>query len=42
MPDNWGYVFSAYGLAAAVLLGYWRHLARRAKGLAVRHGEEPA
>ena len=27
MPDNWGYVFAAYGIAAAALLGYWRHLA---------------
>jgi len=34
MPDNWGYVFSAYGLAAVVLLAYWRHLAGRAKSLA--------
>jgi hypothetical protein len=37
MPDNWSYVFSAYGLAAAVLLGYWRRLEARAKRLA-RHG----
>ena len=29
MPDNWAYVFAAYGLAAAALLGYWRNLARR-------------
>jgi hypothetical protein len=36
MPDNWGYVFSAYGLAAAALLGYWRRLVGRAKGLAGR------
>ena len=36
MPDNWGYVFSAYGLAAAALLGYWRRLAVRAKCLADR------
>ena len=34
MPDNWGYVFSAYGLAAVVVLGYWRRLAVRAKRLA--------
>jgi len=34
MPDNWGYVFSAYGLAAVALLGYWRRLAGRAKRLA--------
>ena len=36
MPDNWGYVFSAYGLAAVALVGYWRHLAGRAKSLAGR------
>lgn len=29
MPDNWGFVAAAYGLTAAVLLGYWRRLARR-------------
>src|SRR6266446_3179171 len=34
MPDNWGYVFSAYGLAAVALLGYWRRLVGRAKRLA--------
>jgi hypothetical protein len=34
MPDNWGYVFVAYLIAAVVLLGYWRHLARRARELA--------
>ena len=34
MPDNWGYVLSAYGLAAVALLGYWRRLAGRAKRLA--------
>ena len=33
MPDNWSYVFSAYGLAAALVLGYWRHLAGRVKRL---------
>ncbi len=31
MPDNWAYVFAAYGLAAAALIGYWRSLARRAR-----------
>jgi hypothetical protein len=36
MPDNWGYVFSAYGLAAVVLLVYWRRLVGRAKSLAGR------
>ena len=33
MPDNWSYVFAAYGLAAAALLGYWRYLAVRARGV---------
>lgn len=28
MPDNWGYVFGAYGIAAIVLVGYWRRLER--------------
>jgi len=42
MPDNWGYVFFAYGLAAVVLLGYWRRLAGRAKSLAGRDGKETA
>ena len=26
MPDNWGFVAAAYGLAALVLGGYWRRL----------------
>jgi hypothetical protein len=34
MPDNWAYVFAAYGIAAVALFGYWRHLARRARALA--------
>lgn len=36
MPDNWSYVFAAYGLAAVVVLAYWRRLAGRAKSLAAR------
>ena len=36
MPDHWGYVLAAYGLAAAALLGYWRHLLRRARALVAR------
>ena len=36
MPDHWGYVFAAYGLSAAALLGYWRHLARRRRALGAR------
>lgn len=33
MPDNWGFVLAAYGIAAIVLAGYWRRLARRAREL---------
>ena len=36
MPDNWSYVFAAYGIAAAALLGYWRYLGARARTLAAR------
>ncbi len=34
MPDHWGFVFAAYGLAAVVLGGYWRRLNRRERDLA--------
>jgi len=33
MPDHWGYVFAAYGLAAVVLVAYWRRLLRRDREL---------
>jgi hypothetical protein len=33
MPDNWGFVVAAYALAALVLGGYWRWLARRERDL---------
>jgi len=33
MPDNWGFVIAAYGLAAIVLIAYWRFLLRREKEL---------
>ena len=33
MPDNWGFVVAAYGLAAVVLAAYWRFLFRREKEL---------
>jgi hypothetical protein len=36
VPDNWGYVFAAYGIAAATLIGYWRHLSRRARAASAR------
>lgn len=32
-PDNWGFVLAAYGIAAILLGGYWRHLARRGREL---------
>ena len=31
MPDNWGYVLAAYGVAALALGWYWRALVRRAR-----------
>jgi hypothetical protein len=33
MPDNWGFVGAAYGLAVLVLGGYWRFLRRRDREL---------
>ena len=33
MPDNWGFVLAAYGLAAVVLIAYWRRLVRRERAL---------
>ena len=36
MPTNWSYVIAAYGIAALVLAGYWRHLARRRRALMAR------
>jgi hypothetical protein len=33
MPDNWGFVLAAYGLAAVVLVAYWRRLVRRERAL---------
>jgi hypothetical protein len=33
MADNWAFVVAAYGLAAVVLVMYWRFLARREKEL---------
>ncbi|MGH7365501.1 MAG: hypothetical protein ACREKQ_00745 [Candidatus Rokuibacteriota bacterium] len=41
MPANWGYVLAAYGIAAAALLAYWRHLARRTRALAARRTAKP-
>ena len=33
MPDNWGFVAAAYGLTTAVLLIYWRRLAKKEREL---------
>jgi hypothetical protein len=33
MPDNWGFVIAAYGLAAIALGGYWLFLGRREREL---------
>ena len=42
MPDNWGYVAAAYGVAAAALIGYWRYLAARARRIVgSRRGRRP-
>ena len=42
MPENWSYVLAAYGVAAVVLIGYWRYLSLRAHALAdaKRKGEK--
>jgi hypothetical protein len=34
MPDNWGFVAAAYGLAAVVFGGYWRWLRGKERELA--------
>jgi len=34
MPDNWGFVAAAYGLAAVVFGAYWSRLARREREIA--------
>ncbi len=33
MPDNWGFVAAAYAVAAVILGGYWRMLARKEREL---------
>lgn len=33
MPDNWGFVAAAYGLAAVVFGGYWRRLVQKEREL---------
>ena len=41
MPDNWGFVLAAYGLAAIVLGGYWRRLVRRQRDLEAAEQRRP-
>ena len=36
MPDKWGYVLAAYGVAAVALIGYWRYLMRKARTLSAK------
>jgi hypothetical protein len=33
LPDNWAFVFAAYGVAAIVLGAYWRRLVAREREL---------
>jgi len=40
MPDHWGYVLAAYGVAVLALAGYWRHLAQRRKALTGGRGRD--
>jgi hypothetical protein len=40
MPDNWGFVFAAYAIAALVVGGYWRHLLRREGTLTALKGRK--
>jgi hypothetical protein len=42
MPDHWGYVFAAYGLAAVVLAAYWRRLLRRERELTTLRTRRPS
>lgn len=45
MPDHWGFVLAAYGIAALVLFAYWRHLIRRnaqLEALRARRQAKPA
>jgi hypothetical protein len=45
MPDNWGYVFAAYAVAAVAVAGYWRRLRHRRRALAApvtrKRGQRP-
>jgi hypothetical protein len=36
--NHWGFVLAAYGVAAAILLGYWCRVERRLRALEVDAG----
>ena len=42
MPDNWGFGAAAYGLAAAVFLGYWRWLRQKERELTALRSHQPS
>ena len=37
---HWPYILAAYGLAAAVFLGYWRRVERRIRALESELGDK--
>ncbi|MGH7264307.1 MAG: heme exporter protein CcmD [Candidatus Rokuibacteriota bacterium] len=37
---HWPFILAAYGLAAAVLLGYWGRVERRIRALEAELGEQ--
>ena len=39
MKSNWGFVLAAYGLGAAILLGYWWRVERRIRALETPGGD---
>jgi hypothetical protein len=41
MKSHWAFVLAAYGLAAAILLGYWWRVERRIRTLTNRVGGDP-
>jgi len=41
MPDHWGFVAAAYGLALVVFGGYWRWLGQKERELAALKRSDP-
>jgi len=41
MPDNWGFVAAAYGLAVVVFGSYWRWLGQKERELAALNRSHP-